>query len=29
LMLSPFEAVMDDGVDYLAPLQERWGEVAV
>ena len=24
-----FEAAMDDGVGYLAPLQERWGEVAV
>ncbi len=22
-------AVMDDGVDYLAPIQDRWGEIAV
>ena len=23
------EAVMDDGVDYLAPVQDHWGEIAV
>jgi hypothetical protein len=23
-----FEAVQDDGVDYLSPLEERWGEIA-
>ncbi|MDD2796199.1 hypothetical protein, partial [Acidocella sp.] len=23
-----FEAVQNDGVDYLAPLEERWGEIA-
>jgi hypothetical protein len=24
-----FRAVMDDGVQYLAPVEERWGEIAV
>lgn len=24
-----FEAVMEDGVDYLAPVKDRWGEIAV
>jgi hypothetical protein len=24
-----FQAVMDDGVQYLAPVEERWGEIAV
>ena len=24
-----FQAVMDDGVQYLAPIEDRWGEIAV
>src|SRR5260370_17207121 len=24
-----FQAVMDDGVQYLAPVEDRWGEIAV
>jgi hypothetical protein len=24
-----FQAVMDDGVEYLAPIEDRWGEIAV
>lgn len=24
-----FQAVMDDGVEYLAPVEDRWGEIAV
>jgi hypothetical protein len=24
-----FRAVMDDGVQYLAPVEDRWGEIAV
>jgi len=23
-----FEAVQSDGVEYLAPLEDRWGEIA-
>jgi hypothetical protein len=23
-----FEAVQNDGVEYLAPLEDRWGEIA-
>ncbi len=24
-----FQAVMDDGVQYLSPVEDRWGEIAV
>lgn len=24
-----FQAVMDDGVQYLAPVEDRWGEIAI